>query len=53
MVFQGQCSHWNEILCVKKKKKERNTPEEAATQTEKNVNSVLPIKTIKAYVIVF
>lgn len=21
MVFQGQCSHWNEILCVKKKRK--------------------------------
>lgn len=52
MVFQGKCSQWNEILCVKKKKK-RNTSEEATTQTEKNVNSVLPIKTIKVYMIVF
>ena len=27
MVFQGQCSHWNEILCVGKKKRKRKRKE--------------------------
>lgn len=41
------------VLALKCEKRRKNTVEEVEMQTEKNVNSLLPIKTIRVCVIVF